>query len=149
MVWGLIRVIIFTLTVVVLPLLIMSTLYLRLTCITKRQVRSGPSSTCFVEGDLLFVFSAASEMSCLRVLTEAEFILQLKQLTNKVGPRPARQSTDSKASRNNHDTAILRMAALLVGYFALAWIPTQVFIYISMLCKECHISDYIRLFLVL
>ncbi len=43
-----------------------------------------------------------------------------------------------------HDVALLKMAGLLLGYFALAWIPTQVFVYISTLCPDCYIDDYIR-----
>ena len=50
----------------------------------------------------------------------------------------------SKLGATKHDTALLKMAGLLLGYFTLVWLPTQVFVYISTLCPDCYINDYIR-----
>ena len=50
----------------------------------------------------------------------------------------------SKLGTTKHEMALFKMAGLLLGYFALAWVPTQVFVYIATLCPYCSIDDYIR-----
>ena len=69
---------------------------------------------------------------------------QLKVATNQVGSLSGSDLSVNRTGRRKHDLIVMRMAAFLLGYFALSWIPVQVFVYVSLLCKDCYINDYIR-----
>ena len=50
----------------------------------------------------------------------------------------------SKFGATKHDIYLLKMAALLLGYFTFAWIPMLIYVSVGILCPECYIDDYIR-----
>lgn len=66
------------------------------------------------------------------------------QLDTSVPNNPNDLKNIRLVGATKHNMALLKMAALLLGCFTIAWIPMQIFVYAGIVCPSCSINDYIR-----
>ena len=72
-------------------------------------------------------------------------MLQLRTVCREIGVETTIGTRKwSRFGATKYDVALVKMAALLLGCFAVAWTPTIVFLHICILCPQCNINDYIR-----